>query len=302
MSSEPLSALAPDSVEMVVVPQAKDLGGFGVRRALPSAKKRMVGPFVFLDHLGPADFAPGVGIDVRPHPHIGLATLTYLLEGAMFHRDSLGSAQAIAPGAVNLMTAGRGIVHSERSPADFRASGGRMNGLQFWIGLPKRFEETDPGFEHHEREALPTLDGEGWSLRLVIGTLHGLRAPVKTFSTCFLADIELNAGATYEFCAGHDERAFYLVSGAVEIDGVAFTSEQLVVIRPGARAALRATEPSRLAAVGGDTLDGPRFLWWNFVSSDRERVLAARADWEAGRFQKVEGDPEFIPAPELKAL
>jgi redox-sensitive bicupin YhaK (pirin superfamily) len=297
-----MSALAPDAVEMVVVPQAKDIGGFGVRRALPAAKKRMVGPFVFLDHMGPADFSPCAGIDVRPHPHIGLATLTYLLEGALSHRDSLGSAQKITPGAVNLMTAGRGIVHSERSPQDFRASGGRMEGLQLWLGLPKRFEETEPGFEHHERDALPLLEGDGWRLRLVIGALHGLRAPVKTYATCFFADIALDQGAVYEFCGGHDERAFYLVSGAVEIDGVPFEAGRLIAIRPGARAAVRATAPSRLAALGGDAMDGPRFLWWNFVSSDRERIRAARADWESGKFKAVEGDPERIPAPELKAL
>ena len=297
-----MSELSPACVETIVIPQAKDIGGFGVRRALPSARKRMVGPFVFLDHMGPADFAPGIGMDVRPHPHIGLATLTYLLEGALFHRDSLGSAQEIAPGAVNLMVAGRGIVHSERSPQDFRASGGRMAGLQFWVGLPKKFEETEPGFEHHERAALPELAGEGWRLRLAIGTLHGLRAPVKTFSTCFFADVELDKGAVYELCGGHDERAFYLVSGEIEIEGVSFPAGQLVVIRPGARAALRATQPSRLAALGGDSMDGPRFVWWNFVSSDRERIAAARADWEAGRFPSVAGDSEFIPAPELKAL
>jgi redox-sensitive bicupin YhaK (pirin superfamily) len=293
---------APASVEVVIIPQARDLGGFGVRRALPSAKRRMVGPFVFFDHMGPADFAPGVGVDVRPHPHIGLATLTYLLEGAMFHRDSLGSAQEITPGAVNLMVSGRGIVHSERSPPEFRASGGRMNGLQFWVGLPRRFEESEPSFEHHPRDALPALEGEGWRLRLAIGTLHGLRAPVKTFSTCFFADIELDQGAVYEFCGGHDERAFYLVSGEIEIDGAAFPAGQLVVIRPGARAALRATAPSRLAALGGDAMDGPRFVWWNFVSSTRERVVAARADWEAGRFATIAGESEVMPAPELKAL
>ncbi|MDI9848418.1 pirin family protein [Rhodoblastus sp. 17X3] len=297
-----MSELASASVETIVVPVAKDLGGFGVRRVLPSAKRRMVGPFVFLDRMGPADFAPGTGIDVRPHPHIGLATLTYLLDGEMFHRDSLGSSQQISPGAVNLMVAGRGIVHSERSPQDFRASGGRMDGLQFWVGLPKKFEETEPSFEHHERDALPEIGGEGWRLRLAIGTLHGHSAPVKTFSTCFFADIQLDQGAVYEFCGGHDERAFYIVSGQVEIDGATFAADQLVVIRPGARAAVRASEPSRFAALGGDAMDGPRFLWWNFVSSDRERILAARADWVAGKFKMLEGDPEFTPAPELKAL
>lgn len=297
-----MSELAPASVDIVVIAQPRDIGGFGVRRALPAARRRMVGPFVFFDQMGPVDLASGQGMDVRPHPHIGLATLTYLLDGELFHRDSLGSAQAIAPGAVNLMVAGRGIVHSERSPQAFRASGGRMNGLQLWVGLPKNFEETDPSFEHHERDALPTLAGEGWRLRLAIGTLHGLRAPVKTFSTCFFADIELDQGAVYEFCGGHDERAFYLVSGAIEIEGALFPAGQLVVLKPGARAALRATEPSRLAVLGGDALDGPRFVWWNFVSSDRERIFAARADWETGKFKTVEGDPEFMPAPELKAL
>ncbi len=292
----------PASVETVVIPQAKDIGGFGVRRALPSPKRRMVGPFVFLDEMGPADFAPGTGMDVRPHPHIGLATLTYLLDGALFHRDSLGHAQEIAPGAVNLMVAGRGIVHSERSPPAFRAAGGKMRGLQFWIGLPKKFEETDPGFEHHGSEALPTLAGEGFRLRLAIGTLHGLRAPATTFSTCFLADVALDQGAIYELGADHEERALYLLSGEIEIDGTSFPAGELVVIRPGAAVALRAKTPSRFAALGGEAMDGPRFLWWNLVSSNRERIFAARAAWEAGHLGSIAGDPEFIPAPELKAL
>lgn len=293
---------APASVDLVIVPQSRDIGGFEVRRALPAATRRTVGPFVFLDHLGPIDFVSGQAIDVRPHPHIGLATLTYLLEGELFHRDSLGNDQAIGPGAVNLMVAGRGIVHSERSPQAFRATGGRMHGLQFWVGLPKAFEESEPSFEHHERDALPILESEGWRLRLAIGTLHGLRAPVRTFSTCFFADIELDKGAIYEFSGGHDECAFYLVSGEVEIEGATFAAGQLIVLRPRARAALRATQPSRLAALGGDALDGPRFVWWNFVSSARERIHAARADWQTGKFKSVEGDPELMPAPELKAL
>jgi redox-sensitive bicupin YhaK (pirin superfamily) len=292
----------PVSVEAMVIPQAKDIGGFGVRRALPSAKRRMVGPFVFLDEMGPADFAPGTGMDVRPHPHIGLATLTYLLDGALFHRDSLGHAQEIQPGAVNLMVAGRGIVHSERSPPDFRAAGGKMRGLQLWVGLPQKFEEADPGFEHHGRETLPTIEGDGFRLRLALGTLHGVSAPPKTFSTCFFADIALDEGATYEFAADHEERAFYLVDGEIEIDGTIFPAGELVVIRPGARAALRARTPSRFAALGGEAMDGPRFLWWNFVSSNRERIFHARMAWEAGHFTSIEGDPEFIPAPELKAL
>jgi redox-sensitive bicupin YhaK (pirin superfamily) len=292
----------PASVETVVIPQSKDIGGFGVRRALPSAKRRMVGPFVFLDEMGPADFAPGAGMDVRPHPHIGLATLTYLLDGALFHRDSLGHAQEITPGAVNLMIAGRGIVHSERSPPEFRAAGGRMRGLQLWMGLPQKFEETDPGFEHHPRDVLPTLEGEGFRLRLAIGTLHGLSAPPTTFSTCFFADIAIDQGAAYEFGDNHEERALYVISGEIEIEGALFPAGELVVIRPGVPVAVRARTASRFAALGGDALDGPRFLWWNFVSSRRERIFAARAAWEAGHFKSIEGDPEFIPAPELKAL
>ncbi|MGP0105970.1 pirin family protein, partial [Rhodoblastus sp.] len=255
-----------------------------------------------LDEMGPADFAPGTGMDVRPHPHIGLATLTYLLDGALFHRDSLGHAQEITPGAVNLMVAGRGVVHSERSPPAFRASGGKMRGLQFWIGLPKKFEETDPGFEHHGREALPALEGEGFRLRLAIGALHGLSAPTTAFSSCFLADVALDAGATYELSADQEERALYVLAGEIAIDGAAFPAGELVVIRPGAPVALRAKQPSRFAALGGEAMDGPRYLWWNFVSSDRERIFAARAAWEAGHFKSIEGDPEFIPAPELKAL
>ncbi|MGO9389934.1 pirin family protein [Rhodoblastus sp.] len=297
-----MSVLTPASVDVVVVPQARDIGGFGVRRALPAAQKRMVGPFVFLDEMGPADLAAGAGMDVRPHPHIGLATLTYLLEGEIFHRDSLGSAQNITPGAVNLMVAGRGIVHSERSPPDFRATGGRMAGLQCWLGLPLAAEETDPSFDHFPRESLPMLDGDGFSLRLAIGSLHGLRSPVKSFSPCFFADVDLSAGATYVLTAEHEERAFYLVSGEIEIAGVLFEPGRLVVVRPDAEVALRAVAKSRLVALGGDILEGPRFVWWNFVSSSRERIRAARADWESGKFSAIEGDPEFIPAPELKAL
>ncbi len=297
-----MSSLNPASVDAVIIPQARDIGGFGVRRALPSAQRRMVGPFVFLDHMGPVDFAAGHGIDVRPHPHIGLATLTYLLDGELFHRDSLGSAQIITPGAVNLMVAGRGIVHSERSPQDFRAAGGRMAGLQCWIALPLAFEETEPSFEHYERADLPLLNGKDFRLRLAIGALQGLRAPVKSFSPCFFADIDLAAGAEFLLSAEHEERALYLVSGEVEIDRGIFEAGQLVVLRPGEEIALRARTPSRLVALGGDVLQGPRFVWWNLVSSSRERIIAARADWVAGRFKTIEGDPEFIPAPELKAL
>jgi redox-sensitive bicupin YhaK (pirin superfamily) len=262
----------------------------------------MVGPFVFLDQMGPADFPAGAGIDVRPHPHIGLATLTYLFEGEILHRDSLGSAQNIAAGAVNLMVAGRGIVHSERSPIGFRASGGRMSGLQCWLALPLDAEETEPTFEHTARGALPRLEGDGFALRLAIGTLHGLGAPAKSLSRCFFADVELSPGGTYVLAPEHEDRAFYLVSGEVEIEGVTFEAGRLIVLRPGAEVAASARQSARLIALGGDLLEGPRFLWWNFVSSSRERIVAARADWVAGKFAGVEGDHEFISAPELTNL
>ena len=294
-----MSTLSPPSVELAIVPPLRDLGGFGVRRALPAPQKRLVGPFIFLDQMGPADFVAGSGIDVRPHPHIGLATYTYLLEGEIFHRDSLGSAQKITPGAVNLMVAGRGIVHSERSPG---ATGGRLGGLQCWLALPQAAEETDPSFDHYERGELPSLEGDGFSLRLALGSLHGLAAPVRQFSPGFFADLELSAAATYVFAPEHEERAFYLISGEVEIEGVAFDSGRLVVLRPGAEVAVRATRDARLVGLGGDILPGPHFIWWNFVSSSRERIAAARADWVAGKFRSVEGDPEFIPAPDFSPL
>jgi hypothetical protein len=295
--------MSQPSVETVIIPSARDLGGFGVRRALPSSARQMVGPFIFLDELGPADFAAGTGIDVRPHPHIGLATLTYLLEGELFHRDSLRSAQKITPGAINLMIAGRGIVHSERSPGDFRATGGRMRGLQCWLALPLSAEETDPGFDHYERSQLPVIEGDGFSLRLAIGGLHGARAPVKSFSPSFLADVEILPGAVYELPGEYEDRGLYLIEGVVEIDGFPFEPGRLVLLRPGEKIALRAIGgKARLVALGGDILGEPRHLWWNFVSSSRERIRAARADWDSGKFSGIEGDPEFIPAPELTAL
>ena len=293
---------APACIANIIVPPERDLGGFSVRRALPSAPTRSVGPFVFLDQMGPADFAAGAGIDVRPHPHIGLATLTYLLQGEIAHRDSLGSAQVITPGAVNLMVAGGGIVHSERTPDAFRHSGGVMEGLQFWLALPRAEEEREPSFDHYEAGLLPALREKGLSLRLAIGELHGLRAPMRSLWSCFLADIELAAGAAYVLPAEYAERALFLVSGEVEIDGARFAPGRLIVLKAGVAVTVKALGPARLAAIGGDPLDGPRFLWWNLVSSRRERIIAAREDWIAGKFPGIEGDPEFIPAPELKAL
>jgi redox-sensitive bicupin YhaK (pirin superfamily) len=290
---------AAGAVDLVVEPSTKDLGdGFRVRRALPSARRRMVGPFVFLDHMGPVTMPAGKGLDVRPHPHIGLATLTYLTEGSILHRDTLGTTQAILPGEVNWMTAGRGIAHSERTePAARRVAHG-IAGLQSWIALPLAFEETDPGFAHHAVADLPSLDDGGVSLRLIVGTLYGQRSPVRTFSETFYADVGLAAGAAIPLPREHAERAAYLLSGGVEIAGERFAAQHLLLFRPGDAITIRATEPTRLILLGGEPMDGPRHLWWNFVSSSKDRIEAAKADWKSGRFGRVPEETEFIPLPE----
>ncbi|MBN8892062.1 MAG: hypothetical protein BGP12_16920 [Rhodospirillales bacterium 70-18] len=289
---------ADGAVDLVVEPSSKDLGGFSVRRALPSIKRRMVGPFVFLDHMGPALMAQGQGMDVRPHPHIGLATLTYLTEGSFVHRDSLGSLQEIRPGEVNWMTAGRGIAHSERTGTQTRLAPHRIHGIQSWIALPKAHEETDPGFAHHDVDSLPAVTDRGVSLRLIVGGMFGQRAPVRTFSDMFYADAELAPGAALPLPAEHVERAVYVMQGAVEIAGDVFAAPRLLVFRPGDAITLRATEPSRVLLLGGEPMDGPRHIWWNFVSSSQDRIDAAKADWKSGRFAPVPDDREFIPLPE----
>lgn len=291
----------PSAIATVIAPHDRDIGGFSVRRALPDAKRRSVGPFVFFDEMGPAVFPPGAGLDVRPHPHIGLATLTYLLEGALVHRDSLGVVQEIAPGAVNLMVAGRGVTHSERSPPAFRQTGGRMHGLQFWLALPQDQAEIAPHFAHFDAADLPVRSAGGASLRLAIGALDGLVGPDWP-APCFLADLTLEAGAAFTLTDSHRERAFYVTAGEIALDGESFPPGRLVVLTSGSSVELTASRPSRVALLGGAPLDGPRFLWWNFVAATRERLLAARADWEAGRFPTVDGESESIPAPELKAL
>jgi redox-sensitive bicupin YhaK (pirin superfamily) len=253
---------------------------------------------VFLDQMGPVEFAPGKGIDVRPHPHIGLATVTYLLEGSIVHRDSLGTVQTIAPGAVNWMTAGRGIVHSERSDAERRKSARPMFGLQIWVALPKRHEETAPSFFHHPAASLPLIEDTDKTARVVVGEAYGKAAPVKTFSEMFLVDAKLRAGATLPVDATHEERAAYIVDGAVEIDGQDFDAGRLLVFAPGARPTIKAPNGARLVLLGGEPMDGPRELWWNFVSSTPERIEQAKADWKAGRFAAVPGETEFIPLPD----
>jgi len=289
--------LVSDAIEAIIAPRPRDLGGFTVARVLPAAERRMVGPFVFLDEMGPADFAPGSGIDVRPHPHIGLATVTYLFSGEILHRDSLGSVQPIRPGEINWMTAGRGITHSERTPPAIRADGGTLAGMQSWVALPKDDEETVPSFAHHGAAALPVVDGEGRRVRVLVGTIYGARSPVRTFSETLYADVSLTSGATLQVPAEPEERALYLVDGTVEIAGETVAPGRLLVLRPAAEIAVTARSAARLMLLGGAKLDGPRHLWWNFVSSSRERIEQAKADWRDGRFPPVPGDGEFIPLP-----
>lgn len=263
--------------------------------------RQMVGPFIFFDQMGPTEFQTGHGIDVRPHPHINLATVTYLFEGEIVHRDSLGSMQPIRPGAVNWMTAGRGIVHSERTSPELKASGSRLFGIQTWVALPAAHEETEPAFTHYGETALPTFEAEGKRVRLMVGRAWGLRSPVHTFSDTIYADVTLDLNAALPLDASHEERAVYVVSGAVEIAGDRCPPGQFVVLLPNKAITLRNTdaEAARIIIVGGETMDGPRYIWWNFVSSRRERIERAQADWKAGQFALIPGDSEeFIPLPE----
>ena len=288
-----------DHTPRLIEGRRHDLGdGFSVRRLLPALLARHVGPFVFFDHMGPADFAPGKGMDVRPHPHIGLATITWLFEGSIRHRDSLGSLADIRPGEVNWMTAGRGIVHSERTPPDERREGQRLHGIQLWVALPREDAEVAPAFHHHGADELPRIRREGADLLLVAGDAYGERSPVKVFAPMFLIEANLAGGATLEWPPEHAERGVYVVEGEVEWDGVVVGPDRMAV--QGARPAspLRARGPSRLILFGGAPLDGERHLWWNFVASSRERIEQAKADWSAGRFGVVPGDEnEFIPLP-----
>jgi hypothetical protein len=286
------------AIEQVVVPRSSDLGGFEVRRALPSTQRRMVGPFIFLDEMGPAEFRSGQGLDVRPHPHIGLATLTYLFAGEILHRDSLGSAVAIQPGDVNWMTAGRGIAHSERTAPERRRAGETLHGLQCWVALPAALEEIAPAFNHHDAAELPVEATEGKTVRVIAGSLYGRASPLATLSNTIFADVSLEAGASLPLDPEAEERAIYLVSGEIDVAGDHFSSGRLLVFRPGDRVTVKAASPARLAILGGAAMDGPRYIWWNFVSSRRARIETAKADWKTGRFDPVPGDAEFIPLPE----
>lgn len=284
-------------IALVIDPPARDLGdGFSVRRALPNARRRMVGPFIFVDEMGPAEFAPGHGLDVRPHPHIGLATVTWLFEGEITHRDSLGVVRSILPGAVNWMVAGRGIVHSERTGDDFRASGGRLWGMQTWVALPEEAEEAEPAFAHHAAETLPSIVLDGARRTLILGTAFGARSPVSTFSPIFYIAVEAEDGATVHLPDEHEERAVYVAAGAIEAGGERFGAGKLIVLEPGAGAHFRAHGPTRAMLLGGAPV-GPRHIEWNFVSSRPERITRAKDDWRHGRFATVPGDDEFIPLP-----
>lgn len=285
-------------VDVVIEPLSKDIGGFPVRRALPHAKKRAVGPFIFLDHMGPATFNPGQALDVRPHPHIGLATLTYLTEGSIFHRDTLGSAQEILPGAINWMTAGRGIAHSERSPAETRGTTRHITGVQSWLALPRAHEETDPEFAHYDAATMPVLKDTGVSFHLVAGEAFGASSPVKVFCQTFYADVHLAPGASIPLPDAHEERAIYLLEGELDIAGDRFTAPSLLAFRPGDAITIRALSAARFMMLGGEPLDAPRHLWWNFVSSSKERIDQAKADWTSGAFGLIPGDDrEYIPLP-----
>jgi redox-sensitive bicupin YhaK (pirin superfamily) len=298
-SAEPESLDLPSGrVETAILPRARDLGGFEVRRALPSARRQMVGPFIFFDQMGPAELLVGSGLDVRPHPHIGLATVTYLLQGEILHRDSLGTIQPIRPGDVNWMTAGRGIAHSERTPEAARLSKGRLFGLQAWVALPEGAEETDAAFSHHEKARLPLIDGEGKKTRIIAGSLYGETSPVPTFSSMFYADASLEAGARLPLPVEHEERAVYVVEGEIEIAGDRFAAPHLLIFRPGDAITVTGVSNARLLLLGGAPMDGPRYIWWNFVSSSKDRIEVAKADWRAGRFGPVPGETEHIPLPE----
>lgn len=296
---EPAIADAPNpALDVVLVPRVRDLGGFSVRRVLPSARRKMVGPFIFLDQMGPAIFDAGAGLDVKPHPHIGLATVTYLFEGEILHRDSLGSVQLITPGDVNWMRAGRGIAHSERTPVDVRSRGGQVFGLQMWVALPRAVEEARPAFAHHALDVLPTIEDRGARVRVVAGTFLGTRSPVETEWDTVLADARLEGGSRLPISTHHDERAIFVAQGRIEIEGTAYEAGPLLVLKPGVPVTVIALEASRVIVLGGEPMDGPRHIWWNFVSSSKERIEQAKADWSAGRFDLVPDESERVPLPE----
>lgn len=292
-------AFACDAIENLIVPRASDIGGFSVRRALPTRDRRLVGPFIFFDRMGPAILKAGEALDVKPHPHIGLSTVTYLFDGEIKHRDSLGTEVVVRPGDINLMTAGRGIVHSERTPENLRGHPLSMSGLQTWLALPDDKEEIAPDFSHTEREDMPLIDIAGATGRVVIGDFAGLRSPVKTFTDTLYADLSLTPGAKFPFPADHEERAIYILSGSLEVAGDVFAADQLLAFRAGDDITLKGgVDGCHIMLFGGAALNSRRYIWWNFVSSSKERIEQAKEEWRTGRFDIVPGDEdEFVPLP-----
>ena len=296
---EPGDDFACNQIELMVVANAKDIGGFEVRRALPTAKRRLVGPFIFFDRMGPAILRAGHALDVRPHPHIGLATVTYLFDGKIRHRDSLGTEMVISPGDVNLMTAGRGIVHSERTPEELRGAPMSISGLQTWLALPDDKEEVAPLFENTASAALPDFQAEGVTGRVIIGAFDGIRSPVSTATDTLYADVRLDAGAVVRIPADAEERAIYVLDGSVAISGDRFPENRLLVFRPGDEIVVSSEHGAHFMLFGGASLGSRRYIWWNFVSSSKERIEQAKEEWKTGRFDIVPGDEkEFIPLPE----
>lgn len=297
----PGDAFACDAIEHLIIPRSSDIGGFAVRRALPTRQRRLVGPFIFFDRMGPAILKAGEALDVKPHPHIGLSTVTYLFDGEIRHLDSLGTEKVVRPGDINLMTAGRGIVHSERTPDNLRGHHPlSISGLQTWLALPDDKEEIDPAFAHTEKDDMPLIDADGVKGRIVIGSFEGLTSPVKVFSDTLYADLALQPNARFPFGAQHEERAIYVLSGSLIVAGDRFEADQLLVFRPGDAIALTAGEQGcHLMLFGGAALNSRRYIWWNFVSSSRERIEKAKEEWRTGRFDIVPGDEEeFVPLPE----
>jgi hypothetical protein len=297
--------MARSAVELTIEPRRRDLGGFSVGRVLPCAKRRMVGPFIFFDEMGPADFAPGTGIDVRPHPHIGLSTVTYLFEGEIRHRDSLGFDAVIRPGDVNWMTAGRGVVHSERTDDAKRRDGQRLHGVQSWVALPDEALEVEPSFHHHPMASLPVLRRSGAEMRLILGTAFGAMSPVRTCSSMFYVGVEAAPGAEIPLPDEHEERALYILEGAATVDGEAIERGRMVVFKAGSTPIVRALAPMRAMLLGGASL-GPRMIWWNFVSTTQASIDKAKRDWEqsaargfkGGAFSLPPSEEEFIPLPQ----
>lgn len=284
-------------VKLIIDPVEKDLGGFWVRRLIPFVKQRAVGPWIFFDHMGPADFAPGQGMDVRPHPHIGLATVTYMFDGEIVHRDSLGAVETITPGAINLMAAGKGIVHSERTSDEKRASGQSVCGLQLWLALPEELQEMDPEFLHYPSNDIPAVDVDGVAVRVMIGEAFGHKSPVKQYSATQYVEAAMPSGTSLAVPQNSPELALYVVDGLVEIDGVEIKQHHMAILDTSCEVSIKASHESRIALIGGEPL-GERHLFWNLVSTSKERLEQAKLDWKEGRFAKVPGETEFIPLPE----